>query len=133
MVTRKLFITFFSVALTGGMLAMAAGNDLFDTLVPFIKSGNSKEIAKSFNATIDFATPEHSDLYSKAQAELLLRDFFKQYPAKSYTIQHRGSSAQGAHYVVGRYEYAKGVLRVYILTKEQNGQELIQELHFENE
>ena len=130
-IRNKIFIAV--AGLTGGLLALAAVNDLFDSLVPFIKNGNAKEIAKSFNATIDFATPEHADLYSKAQAELLLRDFFKKYPAKNYSIQHRGASTQGARYVVGRYEYAKGVLRVYILTKEQNGQELIQELHFENE
>jgi hypothetical protein len=130
---RKIMLGLTIAVLTGNLISVAAVSDLFDELVPYIRNGNAKEVAKNFNSTIDFATPEHADLYSKAQAELLLRDFFKKYPAKNYSIQHRGASAQGARYVVGRYEYAKGVLRVYILTKEQSGQELIQELHFENE
>lgn len=107
--------------------------DIFDDLAKAIKAGDSKLVAQYFNKTVDFASPTLSDVYSKAQAEILLKEFFAAYPPKNFTLQHRGSSAQGSRYVIGKYEYDKGSLRVYILIKEQGGQQLIQELHFEKE
>jgi hypothetical protein len=49
--------------------------DLFDQLVIAIKAGDSKQVSQYFNKTVDFATPTLSDVYSKAQAEILLKDF----------------------------------------------------------
>lgn len=126
----KSIIVFCVVAVSIPFIAKA---DLFDQLVIAIKAGDSKQVSQYFNKTIDFATPTLSDVYSKAQAEILLKDFFVSYPPKAFTIQHRGSSAQGTKYIIGKYDYDKGSLRVYILIKEQNGQQLIQELHFEKE
>ena len=41
-----------------------------------IKSGNSKELARYFNTSIEIAILENEDVYSKAQAELIIKDFF---------------------------------------------------------
>ena len=123
------------LALTLGLLLlpMLIRADIFDQLLQAIKTGDSKQVAAYFNKTVDFSTPLEVDIYSKAQAEMLLKDFFLKYPPKSFSIHHRGSSAQGAKYVIGKYEYDKGSLRVYVLVKEQDGKQLIQELHFEKE
>lgn len=115
------------------LLPLMAAADVFDDMTVFIKNGNSKELSKFFNASIDLTTPTASDIYSKAQAEIVLKDFFVKYPPKAFSIQHRGSSSQGARYVIGNYNYGKGSFRVYILVKENSGVQQIQELRFENE
>ncbi len=68
----KSIIVFCMVAVSIPFIAKA---DLFDQLVIAIKAGDSKQVSQYFNKTVDFATPTLSDVYSKAQAEILLKDF----------------------------------------------------------
>ena len=48
----------------------------FTEVVKAIKSGNSAEVSKFFDNTVEITLPEKSNSYSKSQAELVLRDFF---------------------------------------------------------
>src|ERR1044071_2767986 len=47
-----------------------------DEVVSAVRSGNSAEVAKYFDSRVDIALPDKSDTYSKAQAEMIIRDFF---------------------------------------------------------
>ena len=48
----------------------------FTEIVNAIKSGNSAEVSKYFDNTVEITLPEKSNSYSKSQAELVLHDFF---------------------------------------------------------
>jgi len=43
-----------------------------------IKAGNSKELAKYFGPTVEIILPGSDGAFSKAQAEMIMKDFFDQ-------------------------------------------------------
>ena len=55
-----------------------------------IKAGNAKELANFFNSTIELVILEKEDVYSKPQAEQILKDFFKNYKPVNFLILHKG-------------------------------------------
>lgn len=107
--------------------------DTFDEVAAAIKNTNIKEISKYFNTSIELTVLENEGVYSKPQAELILRNFFAQNPPVAVTINHRGSSAQGSKYAIATYECSKGKFRAYIFMKDSGSGMMIQELRFEKE
>lgn len=107
--------------------------DTFDDVTIAIKNSNTKEISKYFNSTVELTILENEGVYSKPQAEVMLKNFFTQNPPTSVSINHRGSSAQGSKYAIAIYECQKGKYRVYIFIKESQTGSMIQELRFEKE
>jgi hypothetical protein len=82
---------------------------------------------------VELTVLDNEGVYSKPQAEVILRNFFAQNPPKSVTINHRGSSAQGSKYAIATYECQKGKYRAYIFMKDSGAGMMIQELRFEKE
>lgn len=104
-----------------------------DDISAAIKSGNATELSKLFNATIDVTLPGNSNSYSKSQAEIIVKDFFKKFPPKNFNIIHQGVSADGSQYSIGKYESASQSFRTYFLLKKFGEKSLIQQLRFEAE
>ena len=123
----KIMLLFFVISV------FTANADTFDDVVTAIKSANVKEISKLFNSSIELTVIENEGVYSKSQAEVILRNFFTQNPSQNVTINHRGSSAQGSKYAIATYESAKGKFRTYIFMKDSGAGMMIQELRFEKE
>lgn len=66
--------------------------DIIDDLAVNFKSGNSKEIAKNFAASVELIIIDQEDVYSKAQSEQILKDFFLKNQPNKTTIIHRLSN-----------------------------------------
>ncbi len=96
-----------------------------------IKAADAEKLAVYFSTTIELELGEISGSYSKTQAELIMRDFFKNSPLVSYTLNHQGSSDDGSKYSIGTYKTKTKEYRVYILLKKQGSSLLIQQLQFE--
>jgi len=107
--------------------------DVFDDVSAALRSGNSKEIAKYLNANVELTILNDEGVYSRQQAEVLLRNFFQNHQSKSVVIQHRGSSAQGAKYAIAVYECAEGKYRAYIFMKDSGSGMLVHELRIEKD
>ena len=72
--------------------------DIVDDLAMQFKNGNSKDIAKNFASSVELLIVDQEDVYSKAQAEQILKDFFfKNQPIKT-TIIHRLNSNPNFRY-----------------------------------
>lgn len=97
-----------------------------------LKAGSSKELIKFCNQTIEIKINGESSNYSKAQAEVILRDFFSKNPPKSFAYIHQGAS-QGLKYTIGRYSYEKGAYRVVMFIKKIGDKYLIDTLNFSQE
>lgn len=97
-----------------------------------IQTGNSKELAKYFDASVEIIIGEKEETYSKAQAEMVLKDFFTKNKPASFKLIHNGSS-QGSQYGIGTLITDKGSYRTYILLKQKGETLFIQEIRFENE
>ncbi len=98
-----------------------------------LKTGNAKEVIKFFNTSVDMNVEGNVDTYSKAQAEFVLRDFFKKHPPTDFNIVHTGSSKGGLQFAIGRYTSSSDSYNVLLRVKEVEGVNLIHEINFVKE
>ena len=107
--------------------------DIYDDIANSIRNGDARELAVFFGNTIDLQIIDQENVYSKAQAELILKDFFIKNQPKSFTILHKGSSPEGTQYVIGNLTTTKGKsFRTSFHLKTINGRSVLQELRIEN-
>ncbi|HOS47668.1 MAG TPA: DUF4783 domain-containing protein [Bacteroidia bacterium] len=111
-----------------------AALDIFDDVANSLRSGDAKSISHFFGNTIDLTIIDQEEVYSKVQAEQILRDFFSKNTVRSFTLIHKGESKEGARYAIGSMVTAQGVTyRTYFYLKQQGGTSVIQELRFMRE
>ena len=115
------------------LLSFTTVADTFEDVVNAIKNSNSKEVARYFNSSVELTVLNSEGVYSKQQAEIILRNFLAANPPKNVSVQHKGSSAQGSKYAIAVYECQQGKYRAYIFMKDSGAGMLIHELRFEKE
>lgn len=113
--------------------AMLYAGDILDNIGAAIRSGNAAAIAQYFDNNVDLTILDKESIYSRQQAQMVIQDFFMKYPVSSFTIIHRGSSAQGSTYGIGTLVAGGQVFRVYYFVKQKNNAFLIQEMRFERQ
>jgi len=116
--------------------ASQAQSDVINGVKAALKSGNSKELAKYFNSSIELIVEAENvdmDKVSDAQAELILKTFFQKYPAKDFSYVHQGSSPEGLQYSTGTYQSANGSFLVYMVVKQFGGKYMIDRIDFRNQ
>jgi hypothetical protein len=94
------------------------------------KTGNSPELSKYFNSTVQIMLIGKEDFYKKNVAETIVRDFFAQYRCVDFIIKHQGGTAD-AQYAIGKLKTDKGEFRVYFLLKKVGNELLIHQLRIE--
>ena len=108
--------------------------DVYEEIANSIRSGDARQVATFFGNTIDLTLDDKENVYSRAQAELVLKDFFGKNPPKSFTIIHKGSSPEGTQYAIGKLITSNGKnFRVSFYVKGSNGKSILQELRIEAE
>jgi hypothetical protein len=108
--------------------------DVYEDIANAIRSGDAKQVAVYFGPTIELSILNQEDLYSRAQAEIVLRDFFSRNAPKSFTILHKGSSPEGTQYAIGNLVTASGkTYRTSFYIKNTGGKYLLQEFRIESE
>ena len=101
-----------------------------DAIILAFKAGNSKELGKYLNASLELTILENGDVYSKTQAEILLKDFFQKHTPTNFIILHEGGK-EGSRYAIGTLSTNKGDFRVTFLLKSQDGNSVIHQLRIE--
>jgi len=107
--------------------------DPFEEIANAIRSGDSKSVSRYFSNSVDLTLVGQEDVYSKAQAEQILKDFFNKNTPRSFSIIHRGESKDGSKYAIGNLTTSNGNYRVYYYFKMVGGSINIQELRFMKE
>jgi hypothetical protein len=106
--------------------------DIYEDIANAIRSGDAKQLAGFFDNTIDLSIIDQENVYSKAQAEFVIKDFFSKNPPKAFTIIHKGSSPEGTQYAIGNLITTNGKnLRISFYVKNSGGRSSIQELRIE--
>ncbi|MEQ1584647.1 MAG: DUF4783 domain-containing protein [Cyclobacteriaceae bacterium] len=123
----------FTIVLTLISHLMWAQTDIFAPMKDALKAGSAKELAKYFNQSVDINLEGEVNTYSKAQAEFVLRDFFKKYPSSDFSIEHTGSSKSGLQYAIGSYKSNNDKFNVLIRVKQTANTYLIHEISFVKE
>jgi len=94
------------------------------------KAGNSAELSKYLNSTVELLLLEKEDFYKKNVAETILHDFFNEYKTKDFTIRHQGAK-NDAQYAIGNLKTENGDFRVYFLLKKIDQELLIHQIRIE--
>lgn len=113
------------------MISTTAIADINDDIANAIRSGNSKELSKYFGDNIELKILDFEEIYSKAQAELIIKDFFKKHTVESFFLSHRSTPKNDAMYAIGTLQTNKGKFRTYFFIKKLNNKYVIQEFRIE--
>ena len=114
--------------------SVAAYSDILTDIGNAIRSGDAHSVARYFSSTVDLTILQQEEVYSKAQAEQVLREFFSKNTPRSFNLIHKGVSKEGAKYAIGTLVTAQGTqFRTYFFVKQSGSGELIQELRFEKQ
>ena len=108
-------------------------SEVIDQVKETIKAGSAKELSKYLFQTVDVTIEGKVQSYSKAQAEFVFRDFFRQHPPSEFNIIHQGSSKGGQPFAIGQYKSSDGTYRVFMKIKSVNKQQLLHEISFSKE
>ncbi len=111
----------------------SAQSEVINDLRAALKAGSSKELVKNFNTTVELNFEGQKSNYSRSQAELVLKEFFKKYPPTDFQYIHQGASKQGLTYVIGKYSFENGSFRVLILIKKFEENYLVDSIDFSRE
>jgi hypothetical protein len=96
-----------------------------------LKLGNATELAKHFNTNIELVVGKNEDVYSKSQAQVILKDFFVNHKPTAFKIIHKGGDK--AKFVIGSLETETNKYRVYFFLKDKDGSALIHKLRIEED
>lgn len=124
----------FAIFLTTVMISVAttAKSQIPDEIILSLKSGNARVLSDYFNQNVELVVLENDNVYSKAQAEQIVNNFFASYKPEGFTVIHNGGK-EGAKYVIGNLTTNKGKFRVYFLLKQNQGKDYIHQLRIEKQ
>src|SRR5690606_27378554 len=108
-------------------------NDVIGQVRETIKAGSAKELSKYLFQTVDVTIEGRVQSYSKAQAEFVFRDFFRQHPPSEFRIIHQGSPKGGQPFAIGQYKSGGDTYRVFMKLRTVNKQQLLHEISFSKE
>jgi hypothetical protein len=102
-----------------------------DALINSMKSISASGIAKHFEQNIEMTLLTQSGTFSKAQAEVVLKDFLTRNGVKSFELKHQGASPEGAKYFVGTFTTPSNSFNAYVYGKQSGSIFLVRELRVE--
>jgi len=107
-----------------------AQSDNIDGVIGALRSGNAAELAKYFDDNVEVTLPVKSDSYSKAQAQVIIKDFFSNNGVKTFELKHKGDSP-GGHYCIGTLQTKSGNFRAHVFMKSKGNREVLKEIRFQ--
>jgi hypothetical protein len=126
--------TLFTYLLVGSVFLFSSftlQNGSIDEVIGALRSGNSTELSKYFDDNVELTLPDKSDNYSKAQAQLIVKDFFSNNGVKNFELKHKGDSP-GGHFCIGTLQTNNGNFRTNVFMKMKNGKEVLKEIRFQS-
>lgn len=124
----------FKTLLLGTILVFSSfttQNSTIDDVIGALRSGNSSELSKFFDDNVELTMPDKSDSYSKAQAQLIVKDFFSNNGVKGFDLKHKGDSP-GGHFCIGTLQTGAGNFRTNVFLKSKGGKEVVKEIRFQS-
>lgn len=88
-----------------------------DQIASSIKNNSSKDLAQFFDSSVEIKLGETRGDYSKNQAEIVMRDFFKKFPAVNFFVLQQGESPEKIRYLIGKYQSKTDSFRILVKGK----------------
>ncbi|MEJ0105843.1 MAG: DUF4783 domain-containing protein [Bacteroidota bacterium] len=102
-----------------------------DEVIGALKAGNVSELSRYIEDNVEITLPDKSDNYSKAQAGLVLKDFFSNSGVKSFDVKHKGDGPSG-QFCVGTLVTKNGNYRTNVFMKVKGNKQIMKEIRFQS-
>jgi hypothetical protein len=122
----------FTLACAALFFAVSAFTNLsgLEDVISALRKGNATELARYVDDNIEISLPDKSDSYSKAQAVIILQDFFTNNGVKGFDVIHKGDNG-GSQFCIGTLQTRSGNYRTTVFMKTKNGKQLVKEIRFQ--
>ena len=127
----KRFISTLAIFLSLAMVSFTNQASNLDNVIDALKDGKATEIGKYLDENVEITLPDKSNNYSKAQAILILKDFFDNNEVKTFEVKHKGDQ-NGGQFCVGTLQTKSGNYRTTIFMKTMSGKDFIKTLRFQS-
>jgi hypothetical protein len=107
--------------------------DIISSIPSALRTANAGALAKNFDKRVDVTIDDNADNYSSQQAEMILKNFLGKFTYREFSLLHKGTSPDGAQYIIGSLKTNAGSYRTYIYIKKTDGVNYTQEIRFEKE
>jgi hypothetical protein len=97
-------------------------------------SGNSIEnVIGYFDNVVDITINDNQSTYSKAQAEMVVKNFFNKNNVSDFQVKYKGVAPNDeSFYLIGDLRTrGRGVYRAYFFFKQKGKEHVLQEMKFE--
>ena len=108
--------------------SVGAQNDFPPDIRQAILSGNSQNLALFFNQNVELLIKSKEDVYSKAQAEHIIKSFFSKNVPTDFVVEIDEQS-DGTRYAIGNLKTSGGKYRVYLVYQKIKGKLIINRLN----
>jgi len=102
-----------------------------DEVIDAFKDGKAGELGKYMDDNVEISLPDKSNNYSKAQAVLILKDFFEKNEVKAFEVKHKGEQ-NGSKFCVGTLQTKSGNYRTTIFMKTKTGKDYIKTIRLQS-
>ncbi len=119
------------ISASGGSLDAQTGKIPEDIVLSF-RAGNAEELSKFFHNNVELIILKEEDVYSRSQAEQIIRKFFAGHKPEAFKIIFEGGK-ENSRYAIGSLQSGELTYRVYILLKTKEGSPYIHQLRIEEE
>jgi len=120
-----------SVGIVFGLYATSDLPNIIEKVSVAMSKGESAEIAKYLNPTVEVEILGQDNIYSKAQTELMLKDFFAKNKPKSFKVNHQGTKG-ATGFAIGILISETASFRVSLFFKAEKETYKIHQLRIEN-
>lgn len=103
-----------------------------EDIVLSFRAGNAEELSNFLQDNVELIILDTEDVYSRTQAEQILRKFFLENRPTTFNIIFEGGK-ETSRYAIGSLVTQGTNFRVYVLIKNQDGKPLIHQLRIELE
>ena len=129
----KRFLLFAFLVLLSISNSFAQGEFADDITLAF-KSADQRLLSKYFGNKIEITLLNQSSVYSKSQAELVMKDFFGKFDPIDFQLLYKNTpSSDAARFAIGQLETRAGKFRIYFILKSSDNNFYLQEMRFEQE
>ena len=128
-IMKVLFTSFLFGLLVSLSSSAQSGN--IDGVIGALRTGNASGLARYFDDNVELSLPVKSDSYSKAQAQVILKDFFANNGVKTFELKHKGESP-GGNYCIGTLQTKSGNFRAHVFMKTKGNKEVLKEIRFQS-
>lgn len=127
----KKLIFMLGVLLAGGMLtAFTLMATPFGDVVNAFRKGDVPALSKLLDKTVAINIAGRNSSYSKAQAEIILKNFFSKNVPESLEITHQGEAGGGSRYGIGNLVTSGGNYTLSFFLRKSGKALLVNEIKF---